>query len=348
MNTQLNISDFTIYPHSAKAFNISKAYREKAFNSVYHIVKALSKTACKDNSTILEKIKQIEFFSSSTSFYVLNTRLVKALKEDRSINNIITILNRFNAASIEEFINFEPNIINLNFYDWAIEFASNTTNDANEINGNDFSNMRPVNQEYFSINKEIVKQVLALLKTSTAHHFYDELIHYVSDIILFDGEGITGGSSTRTMGAIYIRVPNLENIEQSENSKELSLIGLSPLVYYLEQIIHETAHLHLDQLMEFDSIILNNPSEKFKSPIRKDLRPMRGVFHATFVLARLVDLFRTLNIYPEKNESIKIKRLNTIYPALGNGIQTINEYAKLTEIGKVLVKELVQIYKKGI
>jgi hypothetical protein len=55
----------------------------------------------------------------------------------------------------------------------------------------------------------------------------------------------------------------------------------------VEVIAHESAHGLLFGFCTDDPLVLNNDDELFRSPLRKDPRPMDGIYHATFVSARM-------------------------------------------------------------
>lgn len=58
-------------------------------------------------------------------------------------------------------------------------------------------------------------------------------------------------------------------------------------IYYAQQIIHEAAHLRLFLKSTDDKFVLNPESQLYTAPFRPDARPMPGIFHALFVLARI-------------------------------------------------------------
>jgi HEXXH motif-containing protein len=59
-------------------------------------------------------------------------------------------------------------------------------------------------------------------------------------------------------------------------------------------IVHESSHLKLFYAYLDDEIVLNNPSERYASPLRREARPMNGIYHAAFVLARMVAFLEDL------------------------------------------------------
>lgn len=55
----------------------------------------------------------------------------------------------------------------------------------------------------------------------------------------------------------------------------------------VEVIAHESAHSLLFGLCTHQPLVLNDDDELYPSPLRTDLRPMDGIYHATFVSARM-------------------------------------------------------------
>jgi hypothetical protein len=105
---------------------------------------------------------------------------------------------------------------------------------------------------------------------------------FVVCIRLFTGRVLRGETSPATFGAVWLRVPEPQQDQ---------------VAYWLEHLTHEVSHLRLEALFMQERLVLNPYEERrFRAPIRDDPRPMRGVFHATFVLARIVRLFRRLSI----------------------------------------------------
>jgi HEXXH motif-containing protein len=54
-----------------------------------------------------------------------------------------------------------------------------------------------------------------------------------------------------------------------------------------EVIAHESAHSLLFSFCTEEALVLNDDAEIYPSPLRADLRPMDGIYHATFVSARM-------------------------------------------------------------
>lgn len=330
---------FSLFSNSKISEELINEYQKLVLGSINEISIASAKANKFDIDVIQYKINLLQSYRLSANIFAFNFELIQALKVNRDINKVIELLQLFEREKLSTYYSGNLMIGNLDLTSWTIDFSKETSNRASEVEGDGSAYMVPINDRRLSKESEIIYQVLSFIKNSKCNELSYELYHYLSHIILFDGKGITGGSSTRNVGAIYIRVPLQK--KEKESSK---LESLPDFIYYLEQIIHETAHLHLDMLMEFDGLILNDVEETYESPIRIDLRPMRGVFHATYVLARLLYVFNTIKFHDIEFDEIRINRLKVIFELLGVGINSIKRDAKLSFYGKKILKEMENTY----
>lgn len=153
----------------------------------------------------------------------------------------------------------------------------------------------------------------------------DEIQEQVKIIKLFRGKVTRGLTDVRILGAMLIRLPDQD---------------VNPLLYFLEHVLHEASHIHLNCLMSIDPLILNSNQERFLSPLRPDPRPMVGVFHATFVSARIARSFMTL-YNKTKDESLLQTLAETLDETI-RGISEVKKYAKLTIHGYELVNSICE------
>jgi HEXXH motif-containing protein len=119
-------------------------------------------------------------------------------------------------------------------------------------------------------------QALALIGAVDAE-MHAEITEHVSLIKLFNGVGVEGFSSPKAFGAIWLRRP--------EPGQEIA--------WFLEHLVHECSHLHLNALLALDPL-LTNPQEIHQAPLRPDPRPLFQVLHGTFVLRRNCRVHRRL------------------------------------------------------
>jgi HEXXH motif-containing protein len=80
-----------------------------------------------------------------------------------------------------------------------------------------------------------------------------------------------GGSSFYLWGAVVLNSARLETPAQMA-----------------ETYAHEAGHAYLLGSTLGAPLVENDPAERYVSPLRADLRPMDGIVHASFVLARMV------------------------------------------------------------
>jgi HEXXH motif-containing protein len=104
-------------------------------------------------------------------------------------------------------------------------------------------------------------------------------------------------------------------------------------------LVHEAAHLLLFACAIDDPLVANPDTDRFVSPLRRDARPMDGVFHATFVCARLFYFFSALAA--RRPEALSGDDLATVEDGLSylaarfdDGAETIVADARLTACGK--------------
>lgn len=120
-----------------------------------------------------------------------------------------------------------------------------------------------------------VYSTLDLMK-QTVPELYDEVSEIISEILLAsapdtkNAPDFDGASSYMLWGVVVLNADN--------NRSDIEM---------LEILAHECAHCLLFGLTIDEPLVLNDCNERYKSPVRHDLRPMDGIYHATFVSARM-------------------------------------------------------------
>lgn len=186
--------------------------------------------------------------------------------------------------------------------------------------------LEPIGEIEIKEFSPIIENSLSIIKQASPL-FFEEFLVYVSEIKLFRSERLVGMTDPRAFGTIYMAVPHLSD--------------LRPEVYFCEHIIHETSHLHLDTLFSLDKLILNSPEERYSAPIRPDPRPMYGIFHATFVLSRMIKLFKIIS--SSSPCTTYMDCLELFQTQFTNGYKVIKEYGKLTINGNKILESFSTI-----
>jgi len=159
---------------------------------------------------------------------------------------------------------------------------------------------------------------------------YDETISVVTDLVYFQSDQTTSGSSFNCLGLI-----GMNSITDEQNWTTA-----------LEMIVHEAAHQIVYNIMADELLILNEDVGKFKSSLRSDPRPLSGIFHAMVVLSRMIyvmsklthsEQFREegIQIIPARNNARNIDSYHNKYFAV---LEVIERNANLSKTGWEMVE----------
>lgn len=84
----------------------------------------------------------------------------------------------------------------------------------------------------------------------------------------------------------------------------------------------------------------NDPEHRYPSPLREDLPPMDGVYHVTWVSARMARTMQQLARHPETTKDTALKVRNAVLHDLQNfesGYDTVRRSSLLTATGEQVV-----------
>lgn len=157
---------------------------------------------------------------------------------------------------------------------------------------------------------------------------YSEFDTLIRDIVLVAPDGSSdepfeGGTSFKLWGALFL------NAECRPSPAQLAV-----------SLTHEEGHAALFGACRDEMLVENPDEERFWSPIRQAKRPMEGIFHATFVSARMVDLLlvlRRASILSNYERSQMDAELQDAIGIYEDGISIIKRHARLTETGRTVL-----------
>ncbi len=112
-------------------------------------------------------------------------------------------------------------------------------------------------------------------------------------------------------------------------------------VAMIEVIAHESAHSLLFGLCTQEPLVDNDDDAVFPSPLRTDGRPMDGIYHATFVSARMhLAMTRLLEsgLLDDGDRAAAIAALEADRLNFEAGDSVIREYGVLTEMGREVME----------
>ncbi|MCI5075055.1 HEXXH motif-containing putative peptide modification protein [Oricola sp.] len=114
--------------------------------------------------------------------------------------------------------------------------------------------------------------------------------------------------------------------------------------------VHEAAHNMLFALSPKEGVVRNGDDERFSSPLRDDLRPLEGIFHAVFVLARMayaLELLRSSGRLTEDQAARATEMLSGSTRLFDDGLRTLQRHADLTPEGEFALKS-AERYMAGV
>lgn len=110
----------------------------------------------------------------------------------------------------------------------------------------------------------------------------------------------------------------------------------------IQTLAHESCHLHLFGAALDGPLVLNSEDERYPSPLRPDPRPMDGLYHATYVAARMYYAIARLLESGRLDKKLHVQAetdLRGNMRAFHDGLATIEAHGRLTELGNALLAD---------
>jgi hypothetical protein len=153
-----------------------------------------------------------------------------------------------------------------------------------------------------------------------------ELKTLISELILVVGPKdakvhFDGGSSYQLWGALF-----------------LNAVRHKTRIDVIDSLAHESAHSRLFGLCTEEAPVTNPDEELHPSPLRREQRPMDGVYHATFVSARMHWAMSRLiasGLLTEEERALAIQARDADRRNFESGYKTVAAHARLTRTGQV-------------
>ena len=163
----------------------------------------------------------------------------------------------------------------------------------------------------------------------------NELAEIVSEIMVVKAGDMNAASCFNTFGLIFV-----SEFEPHQNWTR-----------YLEHIVHESAHYHVFAVCTVDPLVDEPDVARFKSPFRSEPRPPYAIYHAMFVLARTIHVFRQMA--HKTRYAADLARVSTSYNNAGNDLSFEDKFkmtydvlkndVRLTAIGARLLESCRQL-----
>lgn len=180
----------------------------------------------------------------------------------------------------------------------------------------------PLTSEQYTQMKDATQKGCEILERSFPD-YYAEFQELVSEILFLNAKGVKQGSSADLFGLIYKSY--LHNWEK--------------VTSILEFLIHEQSHLYLFLLNKDDPLVLN-PMDFHESPLRKEKRPLMGIYHATFVLARVSHVLKKaleLKEIPDQEKLYCEEFIGYYDKRFDVGFNVLQQHANMTPLAHDLI-----------
>ncbi|HET6619220.1 MAG TPA: HEXXH motif-containing putative peptide modification protein [Dongiaceae bacterium] len=189
----------------------------------------------------------------------------------------------------------------------------------------------PPSAEDIAAFKRQFADVMDLLARA-APEFLAELKALISELILVVGPKdakvhFDGGSSYQLWGALF-----------------LNAVRHATRIDVIDSLAHESAHSRLFGLCTEESPVSNPDDELHASPLRREKRPMDGVYHATFVSARMHWAMSRLiasGLLTPDELALAVEARDDDRRNFERGYDTVAAHARLTNTGRVALDAAV-------
>ncbi|GEM_PF-3396150 len=149
----------------------------------------------------------------------------------------------------------------------------------------------------------------------------------------------------------YVRIILIVKSEDLVAATSLDFLGIvviAPksewtLIDFVENIVHEASHIDLFMRQLIDPIVIGDKC--LPSPFREHLRPQIGVFHATFVLCRIIHIFHKVYKTQIKDDLFKTRLRNTL-SSFRESLGVLVEHADLTLMGYSILLLMIDEYNE--
>lgn len=304
-------------PVPGRVLSLRKSFNLSLINSFLYLLEVCKEVIPeRDSCRAIKKLKSLNPKGKISGFLgAVHADFLKAI-EQKDIDKINTIVQKVEKGNFQIKEITYKNISDLDDYYTELAETISSQEVSDEI---EFFSLHSENYE--CIKKSIENGFDVIKRVSL--DFFNESQELVSEILILNSKGVKQGSSIDLFGTIF----------------KSALHKWETLPDILECIIHEQSHLYVYLLSKDDPLILN-PLEKYPSPLRKEKRPLIGIFHATFVLSRVHYVLSKALDFDEipKNEIDYCNDLMSYYKTRFHvGFNTLKENAQMTPLGKELI-----------
>lgn len=207
---------------------------------------------------------------------------------------------------------------------------SHLATDHSVVDANVFEN---VPSKDFDTTKKLILGALDFMRGALPS-YYEECSEYVSAFLVFKSQVMSAGTTFDLAKLIYIQ--SFDSFDERN------------LFVVLDRILHESAHIHLHLQTMNDPLLLNSPNEVYSSPFRDKPRPLIGIYHAHFVLYRLITGLSIPAVRERFDGDLVDAALDNYKKAVCLTQQTLQENGKFTSLGRDIFESTIPSTEKFV
>ena len=244
---------------------------------------------------------------------------------------------------IDDLVSYTKSNEQLSFHDFSITGLGDKRtvdlyNSCLDTDTNTSFEFLPPSKQRSLQTKTSVLKALDLMKLAVPK-MADEFLSIVNQVVLAaaskepNARRFDGASSYMLWGALILSV--------DDKKSDLEM---------METLAHESCHSFLFGLTIDEPLTLNDEETLYSSPLREDKRPMDGIYHATFVSARMhyvIDEASKSSILSKEQmlECVKLKAASS--KAFFDGYSTVAKEGDLSSTGKQVIRN-AHDYMQGL
>ena len=290
-----------------------ESFNKSLKNSLLYLIKACEEVLDENNFYKLqEKINNLDCSLKLSSFLsAIHSKFYNGVKE----KNLSKIVYLSEEILRKNFFVDSINYINLSTID---SFYGDFIRKVCSAEVERHKEYYVLEKEDFEHAKDKIAEGFNFLKLHF-NNFYEEANDLISEILILNAQGIQAGTSVDLFGMVH----------------KNHTYQMDKLTDIIDFIVHEQSHLYLHLIIKNDPLILN-PLERHESPLRKEPRPLIGIYHATFVLSRIIHVLKTSlekNLLPITEQEYCLDLINHYLKRFDVGYSVLNQHAQMTNYG---------------
>lgn len=320
MSITLNYNELSAIPTEGIADLLHGIYKKSLLDSLDKLISYAAEELEIDTLPILNILKNLNnnlpAFLTPWSYYIY-FKLRSAMMSD-SVQSVKNIISNLNIKPIDCFQQQARSVQPAFSESWEQGIFNEEV--LASFGKNDYNPLPPCQQQFASLDME-VKKAINLIHIIDAP-MATEINSLIATIKLLHNHSTLAATSPKFFGAIYLSIP-------------MGHLKIHQHLVLVDHLVHETSHLYLNSILIHDPLVLNDENARFSSPIRKDSRPMLGIYHAVFVLSRVIRILKMIdqfNLYHDADFlnqcTIKFIKQYEI------GFETIKKHGILSDLGQ--------------